>query len=294
MQTDGAIVERWSISERIPHLKLGQIDRPRDFSWFSEQSLANRLVFAGTYSLAASFERGWLVGKRADGKAFASSMELNQIGGKGADEHLRRGFMVGPMHEEDAAEIELRLGRALHRTIDRADSDYIYSSAALVALQGPDYSKSRQYVRRLRREGVQALPFRPTDCEAAMHLLVRWRAQHPDSAGQLDVKETELAIELAQNGALQGVGLWRDGAMLAFLLCDVSIDDTVVALIMKTDRSIQGLSEFCYQSFLREWPDKSYVNTCQDLGIPGLRSRKLAMRPLKIQQKVYLAMADRD
>ena len=278
-----------SLQEYIDHLKVGS----RTFSWFSEQSIANRILFRGTYNFRMSpFADEWLIGQRPDGTEFATPLDLANITSSAAVSHLRQRLAIGPVVEEQATEIEQCFDLRLVRNFDRDDSDYIYETAALRSLSGRHFAKARQYSRRLLRDGVSPKRFCERDRESAMQLLARWHDQHPDNTGPLDFAESREAIELACQGLIEGVCLWQGKQMLAFLLCDVSIDDMIVALILKTDRTVQGLADLCYQSFLEAYPHKRYVNNCQDLGIPGLRKRKLAMRPIHVQDKLYVSLME--
>lgn len=265
--------------------------RELGFSWFSEQSWANRYLFRNVYQWRWSSRwPGFLEGHARDGRPMASPIDLAApLGPRVARAILDAGFLLGPLGRASAEALLGTLGPRYAAAASRAQSDYVYSSARIAELAGPQHAKARQHVNRLQRShGAYAEPFASRHAAEATGLTHAWLERRAPRGRVSDVAETLAAIELATVGTIAGVATFVDGRMAGFVLADATTIDVLVALVLKT-RDQQGVTDFCFRELCRCFPNKRYLNTCQDLGVPGLRTRKLRMAPIAIVDKFFVS-----
>jgi len=73
------------------------------------------------------------------------------------------------------------------------------------------------------------------------------------------------------------------GKVVAVTFGEALTEDTVVVQIEKADFDIRSSYQMINQQFLEhQWPDFTYVNRQEDLGIDGVRRSKLSYYPVKM------------
>lgn len=257
---------------------------------FSEQSTLNRAAFARAYSWEFSaHESGWLEGVSRSGERLASQIDtcappqLEHI-----ERYLASGWTVGPLR----AEFEQHARRALSvrsaSRFERAQSDYLYCAQSLRALGPRIGAKVRQYQRMLERN--HAITWRIAgreDAGACHEILDSWAAEREED----DYEACAIAIKEALSGWGRLVIIEIDGSPKAFAIYETVSPNTTIALFLKYRDSIRGLSDYALRAICHAEPDSLFLNTCQDLGILGLRRKKMAMRPLALLNKYLLSPA---
>jgi hypothetical protein len=85
---------------------------------------------------------------------------------------------------------------------------------------------------------------------------------------------------------VKGVAIKVNGKVEAFSIGEMLNDDTVVVHVEKGNPEIRGIYVAVCSNFCRTlFPDATYVNREQDLGLPGLRHSKLSLKPTNFVQK---------
>ena len=99
---------------------------------------------------------------------------------------------------------------------------------------------------------------------------------------------------LAQFDALNlSGGIIRiDGKIKSFTVGEALCEDTAVIHIEKADPTIPGLYQMINREYLSNaWPQMSFVNREEDMGLAGLRAAKQSYRPVRMVEK-YRASAE--
>lgn len=267
------------------------LKRPKAPSHFSESSVANLYLFRSTYGFRRSARwAGFLEGAGRTGTPLLVPLEpADRIDwlALDVDAMTRAGFALYPLSCDQARAIVEGPGpRRLSSFTDRDQADYLYLRTALVEQVGHKRKKVRQYVRGLcRTYDVGVEPIVGANLPAARDCLQRWADERAD-ASTADVDECREGLDLAAHGHLDGLAFVIDGRTEAIALVDDSIADTTVVLFLKASRRHRGLADYGLRAIADRYPQKTFVNTCQDLGIPGLRRKKLTLGPAQLVHKV--------
>lgn len=257
---------------------------------FSEQSTLNRAAFARAYSWALStLEPGWLEGVSRTGERLASPIDTCAPPALEHIEHyLVNGWTVGPLRAEFEQHARSALSVRSASRFERAQSDYLYCAQSLRALGPRLGAKVRQYQRMLERN--HAITWRiagSKDAGACHDILHSWAEGREED----DYEACDIAIKEALSGWGRLVIVEIDGSPKAFAIYETVSPNTTIALFLKYRDSIRGLSDYALRAICHAEPESLFLNTCQDLGIPGLRRKKMAMKPLALLNKHLLSPA---
>lgn len=118
------------------------------------------------------------------------------------------------------------------------------------------------------------------------------RQRCEDRIMQAELFAVEQALSQFDALSLSGGIIRIDGMVKSFTVGEALCEDTAVIHIEKADPSIAGLYQMINREYLAHaWPQMSFVNREEDMGIDGLRAAKQSYRPVRMVEK-YRASAE--
>jgi hypothetical protein len=181
---------------------------------------------------------------------------------------------------------------------DRDNFDYILDIGEQISAEGADFREAR----RKRRSYLRNHPAATVDCrplvEASVELLCgvfdSWASHRisDDPAGIAD--ERRALIRLLDRGDLDRclVATLHDGAELAgFEIGEMLLDGSAVSHFAKTSVRVNGAGDVLVDALRRVLAEHGVAryNIEQDLGVPGLRHRKLMDKPAFLLEKYVVS-----
>ncbi|MBE7018138.1 MAG: DUF2156 domain-containing protein [Ruminococcaceae bacterium] len=176
---------------------------------------------------------------------------------------------------------------------DRDYDDYIYSAEKLASLSGKKLHGKRNHINRFEAT-YPDWHFEPLSKEhfpLCRALLDRWETEVSD--GEHLVSNERQAIELAfehfETLSLIGGALFVGERLVAFTVGEVISSDCFNVHFEKADAGTDGAYPMINREFVRyiikKFPQISYVNREDDMGLENLRKSKLSYRPEIILEK---------
>lgn len=251
--------------------------------FLSDFSVANAYVFRHTYRYrAADLPHQSILGVRRSGERFRLATPLAAYGAETAADvgAQTRDLPLYPVAAE-------AVGAATTATpVDRDQSDYVYRAGHLAALEGGHFKRIRRGIAQLySRHDVVACPLGPE----ALAFVGAWadeRGLGPDGA---DVAECREAIAMTPLFGLDALTYLVDGDIAGISLTDHTLPNTSIILFCKVARRLPYLTDAIFQRIARALPPDRYINLCQDLGLNGLRTKKMFLQPAAIADKYMLS-----
>lgn len=249
------------------------------FVAFSDWSAANIYLFRRTYQYVTEDHDDFLVsGKMRDGRSFflprpSIALGLRNLSPNEATSKLT----IYPLA------IATENGIVTDHSRDQAD--YIYDYLTFLTFPGPAFRRERQ--------GMRAL-FRTHDCAFRetqpndLRIIDEWLSKKSLSFGDADSIEFREALEYMEALGLDGISAIVDGKLSGVIVFDKSIKGTIIVLFAKTIHRNTYLLHLLYQRLAERVPPGTKINLGQDLGIHGLRVKKLLLRPSEIMPKYVL------
>lgn len=245
-----------------------------------------------------AFESSWILppyALEADRHLFPSALEAVIEDYRNRNKTL----VVRAITEAEKKLFDIYFPNQFAYTEEREIEDYIYLGENLRTLSGRKYSKKRNHINAFKKDypEYKFQEITKNNAEEVLNFLERWCGQRNAGEGLDDgLLEEREAIYYALNhveeldfkGGLIRIG----GSIKAFTLGEKINDDTVVIHIEKAFPDIRGLYPVINQDYLNYfWPDVTYVNREEDMGLPGLRKAKESYYPeylLKKYKGVYI------
>ncbi len=159
--------------------------------------------------------------------------------------------------------------------------DYIYLQKDLSTLAGNRFHQKRNHVNNFEKKYSWTYRSVTSDTlpllrEAAAHLF--------EIDGRLP-DEYEAILDILDHfdelGLKAGI-LYVDDTPVAYSIGEVMCEDTALIHIEKADRSYDGSYAIINKLFAGEFPDCTYINREEDMGIPGLRQAKSSYHPIRM------------
>lgn len=249
------------------------------FVAFSDWSAANIYLFRRTYQYVAEDHDDFLVsGKMRDGRSFFLPRPSIALGlRKLSPDEASSKLTIYPMA------IATENGNVTDHSRDQAD--YIYDCPTFLTFPGPAFRRERQGMRALVR--THDCVFRETQPND-LGIIDEWLRKKFLSFGDADSIEFREALEYLEALGLDGISAIVDGKLSGVIVFDKSIKGTVIVLFAKTIHRNTYLLHLLYQNLAQRMPPGTKINLCQDLGIHGLRAKKLLLRPSEILPKFTL------
>lgn len=212
-------------------------------------------------------------------------------------EQKKETFIRGHMHEKDfklcymnAADVDL-LCRHFHKRFvvkhDRSACEYIYDKAEMLEMSGGRFAKTRTKLHRLERDHrLHTEQLTPENKGQAIEIIEAW-AQSRDRDIRWPFDDTGVALQAMDQMemlGLLGAITYMDGEPYA-VTAGCGISETVFDLCVAKQKAMApGLDYYAKICLYAIIPEKFiYINAEEDMGIPGLRTHKMEMRPVKLE-----------
>lgn len=171
----------------------------------------------------------------------------------------------------------------------RNDYDYIYNSDDLKYLRGKAFHSKRNFVTRFENTyNYTVSDYTPDDYDGLMALYEIWKDESSHSTLEVEKKAVELAFKYHKQLDLRIAVIKVDGRYAGFSVSSIECNGIVHTIFEK------GLTEYVgiYQAInkfaaQRYFPDGTFVNRQEDMGIEGLRRAKLSYNPVILYEKHF-------
>lgn len=200
------------------------------------------------------------------------------------------GFRMWGMTKTQTEQMEAAMPHTFTFTLERAGSDYIYSTDDLINLKGRKFEKKRNHLARFRRtysynyEEVSSANI--ADC---ISIAQEWRSANP-APDERNITIENSAIDIAldnfeQLGLVGGL-LRIGGKPVAFTVGEEINASTFLLHFEKALGDYDGLYAAINQEFAaKHLGQYKYVNREEDMGVEGLRKAKLSYNPVILLDK---------
>lgn len=171
----------------------------------------------------------------------------------------------------------------------RNDYDYIYNSDDLKYLRGKAFHSKRNFVTRFENTyNYTVSDYTPEDYDGLMALYEIWKDESSHSTLEVEKKAVERAFKYHKQLDLRIAVIKVDGKYAGFSVSSIECNGIVHTIFEK------GLTEYVgiYQAInkfaaQRYFPDGTFVNRQEDMGIEGLRRAKLSYNPVMLYEKHF-------
>lgn len=186
--------------------------------------------------------------------------------------------------------------------------EYVYLKEKLIDLSGRALHKKKNHLNFfLRTYEYEAKPIREVDPKDILALSAEirdYKAQDEDEEEDIEneYKAIERMLELLDYSKanqypcgrgegecpIYGVGIYIKGKLEAFAIGELISHDMAAEHFEKANDSYRGLYQLVCREFCKELPENIiYVNREEDMGIPGLRQAKEALKPDHMEERYY-------
>jgi hypothetical protein len=174
---------------------------------------------------------------------------------------------------------------------DRAGDDYIVDVRSLSLYAGMQFVHARRGVNKFLRACPEARVVQLDLSSACVRgeidcLLATWtRHKGAPLPNEKAAMQRLLAVSKAFN--LMGTGVYRHDRLIGFCIVELLADGYAMGHFAKCDTEFRGLCHFLYQATARAMSERGfrYFNVQEDLGIAGLRTFKMLLRPIAFLKK---------
>lgn len=171
--------------------------------------------------------------------------------------------------------------------------DYLYDKKEISELSGKKFHGQKNHVNRFKKNYPDAVitDIRNFDISKVTSYISDWFRKYSDTSRMSACEEEaiyEILCHLDSYGMIGGV-IENNGAVMGVTIGE-TIGNTLFVHVEKADHSLSGSYQFLSSEFLRYLnnPDIQYVNREEDMGIPGLRTSKESLHPIKKLKKYTL------
>lgn len=174
---------------------------------------------------------------------------------------------------------------------ERDAYDYFYDAEKLRTLSGRKYHSKKNHYNSFIKEYGSRFEYKRLghkDFPSAIDLMEKWAE---DREKDQNLVGERLAVEKvfrnhSRLNETKVAGIYIDNELEAFTFGEMLNPDTLVVHVEKANPHIRGLYAAINKLFLEnEFPDVSFVNREEDLGIEGLRQAKLSYKPIDLIEK---------
>lgn len=176
---------------------------------------------------------------------------------------------------------------------DRDNSDYVYLTKDLISLSGNKYHRKKNHLNQFIKNF--AFEYHPLNKDLVKRVLGMQEAwcQIRECVEKPDLLAEDFAVHEALTGyeelGYHGGAILINSVVEAFSLGEALNGDTAVIHIEKANPEILGLYAAINQLFcLNAWPEVTYINREQDMGVEGLRKAKESYYPHHMVDKYTL------
>ncbi len=202
-------------------------------------------------------------------------------------------YLFGDIEEGFIKELEESLPVKLKIEEDKDNFDYIYSSEALIKLQGKKYHGKKNhfnhFVNNYKYE-IREIGNEDTLKDAVAFAEEWYHSRERDST---ELKYELIAIEdILRNLAelkLVGIVLYVDGVPAGITVGERINKNMSIIHVEKASPSYNGIYAFLNRTFAEKFLSETpFINREEDLGIEGLRKAKLSYNPVRTEKKFLI------
>lgn len=165
-----------------------------------------------------------------------------------------------------------------------ADSEYLYLRREQVELEGRKFSKIRNHINRIKKDhSLSVHQLDHSNYAEALSIVMQWEKKEHE-LGTYCTEDHIASLKLLKNWKdmeVEGVIINVDDEPYA-VTAGFALSDQVFDICMAKQREyLPGLSVYAKWQLYQSLPDRfSYINAEEDLGIEGLRTMKVQMKPV--------------
>lgn len=181
-------------------------------------------------------------------------------------------------------------------TGDRDNYDYVYLTKDLIGLKGRKYSQKKNHLNYFKRTFSQYeyVPLSTGNLEQCRETALAWYEEKDLEQDESLLDEREAVLDVLDNFSklgLFGGAILIDGRMEAFSIGELLNHEMFVVHFEKGNPNIRGIYQVINQEFCKHaFPDITYVNREEDMGIEGLRQAKEGYHPVKFAEKYDITL----
>ena len=190
---------------------------------------------------------------------------------------------------ENVPEALIHLFHDLGFRVFEKETEYLYSTNALVHLKGTRYkSKRGAYNTFIRNQTDMTLaPYQPDDYTDCLELYEFWRREHQKTSfdplyqGMLEDSEHAHRAGLlnAMELGLEGIVVRADGKLKGYCF-GYPLNNRVYCIIFEiTDTRLKGIAQFLFREFCRRKAIYPFINAMDDSGLENLKRVKSSYHP---------------
>jgi hypothetical protein len=199
-------------------------------------------------------------------------------------------FLLKGATEETVHVIERALPGRFDFQRDRDNDDYVHLTSELKELKGRKFSSKTNHIHFFKNHypDYRFVPLTREITKDCIGTAYQWYVKHmgQDELLRWEFAAVKDALEHFEELGLRGGALLIYGKVEAFSLGEPLNEDMCVIHIEKGNSDIRGIYQVINQECcLHCWPEFTFVNREEDMGIPGLRKAKLSYRPVKMIEK---------
>jgi hypothetical protein len=174
---------------------------------------------------------------------------------------------------------------------DRASDDYIVDVGNLSRYVGTPFAHARRNVKKFLQScpdvRVVQLDLGSTFVREEMDRVQTTWAYNKGVTLPNEKAAMERLLAVSRALQLLGTGVYQQGRLIAFSIIELLEGGYAMGHFAKCDARFSGLSHYLYQATARAMADRGgrFLNVQEDLGIEGLRTFKMLLRPVSFLKK---------
>ena len=204
--------------------------------------------------------------------------------------------------DRDREELEALFPNRFSFRVARDDWDYVYSIDALADLRGKKMQKKRNHFNRFQvsHPNYQVLPLDCKTAGLAKHMVNDWYQGRVKSDPEGDYLLENLALVKAfryfDAAGLDGIVLMENNRVLAVTMGSRLSENTFDIHFEKAREDVDGAYNAVNAEFARylrlKYPEISFLNREDDMGLEGLRKAKLSYHPDHMVEKYWAYLTE--
>lgn len=185
---------------------------------------------------------------------------------------------------------------------DRDNFDYILSVKTLLESEGKSFATKRNLIRRFEKlyghkSGVKMLDLNDARIkEEILNVFYEWETSRGKNRVETntELRAVKRLLDKAQHLDLEVLGLFINNRLKAFSIYELLRDNHGTIHFEKADASIEGIFHYIKKVVLADMAknDIRHINYEQDLGIEGLRTSKMLLKPEGFLKKYTVALKE--
>ena len=209
---------------------------------------------------------------------------------------------ISSMSAQECDVLEYLYPGKFHFHTDRDSYDYVYNIEDLAQLKGKRYQSKRNFANRFwaNHPACRVLPLDENTLPAAQQLLEQWYLSRVTAPGDFHLEQVAIqrGFDKMEALGLEGIVLIENGKALAMTMGSFLCDTTFDIHFEKAADGVDGAYAAINQSFAKylmdKYPQLSWLNREDDMGIEGLRKAKLSYHPDHLVEKYWARLWEDD